>query len=164
VIRISEALQEKTIARIADHIAEHRDNLRLILIAGPSSSGKTSFAQRLRVQLLVNGLEPVSISLDDYFRNRVDTPKNEKGEYDYECLEALDTELFNAQMVALLKGEEVDLPHYKFLTGLSERGTGRTSTASASSSAVVATASSPSASPLATGAAAGVSTFCGAAW
>ena len=125
VIRISEALQEKTIARIADHIAEHRDNLRLILIAGPSSSGKTSFAQRLRVQLLVNGLEPVSISLDDYYRNRVETPKNEKGEYDYECLEALDTELFNAQMVALLKGEEVDLPHYNFLTGLSERGKGR---------------------------------------
>ncbi len=125
VIRVSEALQEKTIARIADHIADHRDRLRLILIAGPSSSGKTSFAQRLRVQLLVNGLRPVSISLDDYFKNRVDTPKNEAGEYDYECLEALDTELFNEQMVSLLKGETVDLPHYNFLTGLSERGGGR---------------------------------------
>ena len=125
VIRISEALQEKTIAGIADYIAEHRDRLRLILIAGPSSSGKTSFAQRLRVQLLVNGLEPVSISLDDYFKNRIDTPKNEKGEYDYECLEALDTELFNEQMVALLKGETVDLPHYNFLTGISEREKGR---------------------------------------
>ena len=125
VIRVSEALQEKTIARIADHIAEHRGRLRLILIAGPSSSGKTSFAQRLRVQLLVNGLRPVSISLDDYFKNRVDTPKNEAGEYDYECLGALDTELFNEQMVSLLKGEAVDLPHYNFLTGLSERGGGR---------------------------------------
>lgn len=125
VIRISEALQEKTIAGIADHISEHRDRLRMIIIAGPSSSGKTSFAQRLRVQLLVNGLEPVSISLDDYFKNRADTPKNEKGEYDYECLEALDTELFNEQMVALLKGDTVDLPHYNFLTGMSERAGGR---------------------------------------
>ena len=125
VIRVSEALQEKTIAGVADHIAEHRENLRLILIAGPSSSGKTSFAQRLRVQLLVNGLEPVSISLDDYFKNRKDTPKNEKGEYDYERLDALDTDFFNEQMVALLKGETVDLPRYNFLTGLSERGRGR---------------------------------------
>ena len=125
VIRISEALQEKNIVKVADHIAGHRGDLRLILIAGPSSSGKTSFAQRLRVQLLVNGLEPVSISLDDYFVNREDTPKNEAGEYDYECLEALDTELFNEQMVALLRGETVDLPRYNFLTGMSEKGRGR---------------------------------------
>lgn len=125
VIRVSEALQEKTIARIADHIAGHRGRLRLILIAGPSSSGKTSFAHRLRVQLLVNGLQPVSISMDDYFRNREDTPRNAVGEYDYECLGALDTELFNEHMLALLKGETVDMPHYNFLTGISERGKGR---------------------------------------
>lgn len=119
VIRISEALHEKRIAQIADHIAAH-DSLRLILIAGPSSSGKTSFAQRLRVQLRVNGLEPVSISLDDYFCNRIDTPKNERGEYDYECIGALDTELFNANMVDLLAGREIVMPRYNFITGVRE--------------------------------------------
>lgn len=117
VIRVSEALQEKRIAQIADHIAAEKEMLRLILIAGPSSSGKTSFAQRLRIQLRVNGLEPVSISLDDFFRPRVETPRNEKGEYDYECLGALDTELFNQDMLDLLAGREVILPRYNFITG-----------------------------------------------
>jgi uridine kinase len=120
VIRISEALHEKRITQIADHIAESQGKLRLVLIAGPSSSGKTSFAQRLRVQLRVNGLEPVSISLDDYFRPRRETPRNEKGEYDYECLEALDTELFNQNMVDLLAGREIIQPSYNFITGLRE--------------------------------------------
>lgn len=120
VIRISEGLQEKRIAGIADYIASEKERLRLILIAGPSSSGKTSFAQRLRIQLLVNGLEPVSISLDDYFMNREDTPRNAKGEYDYECLEALDVPLFNAQMSALLEGKEIVLPRYNFITGCRE--------------------------------------------
>ena len=120
VIRVSEALQEKRIAGIADYIAQHRDGARLVLIAGPSSSGKTSFAQRLRIQLRVNGLEPVSISLDDYFLSRKDTPRNERGEYDFECLGALDTELFNRDMVALLAGREVQLPRYNFLTGCRE--------------------------------------------
>lgn len=120
VIRISEGLQEKHIARIADHIAAEKDRLRLILIAGPSSSGKTSFAQRLRIQLLVNGLEPVSISLDDYFMNREDTPKKEDGTYDYECLEAIDVKLFNEQMLELLEGKSVILPHYNFITGCRE--------------------------------------------
>lgn len=120
VIRISEALQEKRVAQIADYIADHREKLRFILIAGPSSSGKTSFAQRLRIQLCVTGLNPISISLDDYFRNRADTPRNEKGEYDYESLGALDTELLNKDMLALLQGEEVILPRYNFVTGMRE--------------------------------------------
>lgn len=119
VIRISEALQEKRIARIADFIASNK-HLRLILIAGPSSSGKTSFAQRLKVQLRVNRLNPVSISLDDYFCNRVDTPKNERGEYDYENLHALDTKLFNENMLDLLAGKEIILPRYNFITGMRE--------------------------------------------
>lgn len=117
VIRVSEALQEKHIAEIADYIAKHRQKLRLILIAGPSSSGKTSFAQRLRIQLQVMGLRPFSISLDNYFVNREDTPKTPAGAYDYECLEALDVDLFNKDMFALLKGESVVLPRYNFKTG-----------------------------------------------
>ena len=117
VIRVSEALQEKRIAEIADHIASNCRKLRLILIAGPSSSGKTSFAQRLRVQLQVLGLRPVSISLDNYFVNREQTPKTPEGAYDYECLEALDVALFNKDMLGLLKGESVVLPRYNFKTG-----------------------------------------------
>lgn len=120
LIRISEALQEKRIAQIADHISSHREHIRLILIAGPSSSGKTSFAQRLRIQLRVNGLRPVMISLDDYFLNREDTPLNEKGQYDYESLDALDTKLFNKNMIALLAGQEVQIPRYNFITGMRE--------------------------------------------
>ena len=120
LIRVSEALQEKRIAQIADHIFSHRENIRLILIAGPSSSGKTSFAQRLRVQLRVNGLRPVMISLDDYFLNREDTPLNEKGQYDYESLDALDTKLFNQNMIDLLEGKEVQIPRYNFITGKRE--------------------------------------------
>ena len=120
LIRISEGLQEKRIAQIADHIASHRENIRLILIAGPSSSGKTSFAQRLRIQLRVNGLRPVMISLDDYFLNREDTPLNEKGQYDYESLDALDTRLFNQNMISLLAGENVQIPRYNFISGMRE--------------------------------------------
>ena len=120
LIRVSEALQEKCIARIADMIAAKRKDLRLILIAGPSSSGKTSFAQRLRIQLKVMGLDPISISLDDYFKNRADTPLTPAGEYDYECLEALDVACFNENISWLLRGEEVVLPHYNFLTGKRE--------------------------------------------
>ena len=120
LIRISEGLQEKRIAQIADHIASHREDIRLILIAGPSSSGKTSFAQRLRIQLRVNGLRPVMISLDDYFLNREDTPLNEKGQYDYESLDALDTKLFNQNMIALLAGQEIQIPRYNFITGMRE--------------------------------------------
>lgn len=120
IIRVSEALQEKKIAQIADHITQDIDTLRLILIAGPSSSGKTSFAQRLRIQLRVNGIKPVSISLDDYFCDREQTPKNEKGEYDFEALAALDVDLFNKHLVELLKGREATLPRYNFVTGKRE--------------------------------------------
>ena len=120
IIRISEALHEKKIAQIADHIVEDTQHLRLILIAGPSSSGKTTFAQRLRIQLLVNGLNPTSISLDDYFLDRELTPKNEHGEYDFESLYALDLDLFNKHMLALLNGEPVEIPVYNFTTGYRE--------------------------------------------
>ena len=119
IIRISEALHEKKIAQIADHIVSHK-NIRLVLIAGPSSAGKTSFAQRLRIQLCVNGVRPVSISLDDYFNNRDKTPRNEKGEYDFEALEAVDVRLFNEHLVRLLSGDSVVLPRYNFLTGKRE--------------------------------------------
>ena len=122
IIHVSEALHEKKIAAIADHIASNIKELRLILIAGPSSSGKTSFAQRLRIQLRVNGIEPVSISLDDYFRNWEDTPRTKEGAYDFENIGALDVELFNDHLVRLLNGEEVILPHYNFLTGKREVG------------------------------------------
>ena len=120
MIRISEALHEKKIAQIADHIVDDINNLRLILIAGPSSSGKTTFAQRLRIQLLVNGINPISISLDDYFLDRAHTPKTPEGEYDFESVNALDIELFNQHMVALLNGEEVEIPVYNFVTGTRE--------------------------------------------
>ena len=122
IIHVSEALHEKKIAEIADHIASNIKELRLVLIAGPSSSGKTSFAQRLRIQLRVNGIEPVSISLDDYFRNWEDTPRTKEGAYDFENIGALDVELFNDHLVRLLNGEEVILPHYNFLTGKREVG------------------------------------------
>jgi len=120
IIRISEALHEKKIGQIADFITGNIQKIRLILIAGPSSSGKTSFAQRLRVQLRVNGIEPISISLDDYFLDRNFTPRNEKGEYDFEALGALDVELFNQHLLKLLAGETVEIPYYNFVTGKRE--------------------------------------------
>lgn len=123
IIHVSEALHEKKIAEIANHIAEHIGKLRIILVAGPSSSGKTSFAQRLRIQLRANGIEPRSISLDDYFKHREETPRTETGEYDFESLRALEVDLFNEHLVALMKGEEIVLPHYNFLTGRREEGT-----------------------------------------
>ena len=129
IIHVSEALHEKKIAEIADHIAVNIKKLRLILIAGPSSSGKTSFAQRLRIQLRVNGIEPVSISLDDYFRNWEDTPRLLDGTYDFENIGALDVALFNDHLVRLLRGEEVILPRYNFLTGKREEGTAHLSVA-----------------------------------
>ena len=116
VIRISEALHEKKIANIADMITSDRKR-RLVLIAGPSSSGKTTFAQRLGIQLKVNGIQTVTLSMDNYFVERVNTPKDENGNYDFECLEAIDLELFNNQLVALLNGEEVDLPTFDFTDG-----------------------------------------------
>lgn len=115
LIQLSEALHEKKIAQIADMIKTQKK--RIILIAGPSSSGKTTFARRLCVQLRVNGLEPIYMGTDDYFVEREDTPLDENGERDFENLRALDIELFNANMNGLLKGEEVDLPTFDFMTG-----------------------------------------------
>lgn len=120
VIRINEALHEKKIAKIADIICQD-DEINMILIAGPSSSGKTTFAQRLSVHLKVNGKRPISISVDDYFVDRDKTPLNEKGEYDFEALEAINLEAFNDDLVKLLEGEEIELPKYNFITGKSER-------------------------------------------
>lgn len=117
IIRVSEALHEKKIANIADMIASDRKR-KLILIAGPSSSGKTTFAQRLGIQLKVNGIQTVTLSMDNYFVDRTKTPKDENGNYDFECLEAIDLELFNQQLVALLNGEEVELPTFDFTDGL----------------------------------------------
>ncbi len=119
VIRVSEALHEKKIGQIADMICEDK-NVNIILVAGPSSSGKTTFAQRLAVQLKVNGKRPISISVDDYFVNREDTPLNEYGEYDFEALEAIDLELLNRDLIMLLEGEEVELPKFNFKTGKRE--------------------------------------------
>jgi len=118
LIQISEALQEKKIAKIADEIANRR-GIKLVLIAGPSSSGKTTTCKRLSIQLAVNGIKPIGISLDDYFLNREDTPIDEKGEYDFEHLHALNLPLLNEQMNALFNGEEVELPRYDFPTGKS---------------------------------------------
>ena len=118
LIQISEALQEKKIARIADEIT-NRKGIKLVLIAGPSSSGKTTTCKRLSVQLAVNGIKPINISLDDYFVNREDTPRDEKGDYDFEHLHALNLPLLNEQLSALFRGEEVELPRYDFPTGTS---------------------------------------------
>lgn len=116
LILLSEALHEKKISQIADKIAA-RKGVKMILIAGPSSSGKTTFAQRLGIQLRINGLKPVTISVDNYFVERSETPRNEKGEYDFECIEAIDTELFNKHLLALLNGEEVEMPEFDFHEG-----------------------------------------------
>lgn len=116
IIRISEALHEKKIANIADMIASDKRR-KLVLIAGPSSSGKTTFAQRLSIQLRVNGITPIVLSMDNYFVNRTETPLDESGNYDFECLEAIDLKLFNEQLTALLNGEEVELPTFDFMDG-----------------------------------------------
>lgn len=116
LIRVNEALQEKKIAQIADMICSNPET-RLVLIAGPSSSGKTSFAQRLLIQLRVNGRRPVSISLDNYFIDKNLTPRDEDGDYDFEALEALKLDLFNEHLSRLIKGEEVEVPIYDFKQG-----------------------------------------------
>jgi uridine kinase len=119
LIQISEALQEKKISQIADQIA-HQKGIKLVLIAGPSSSGKTTTCKRLSVQLAVNGIKPVGISLDDYFLNREETPRDESGDYDFEHLHALNIPLLNEQLNALFRGDEVELPRYNFQKGKSE--------------------------------------------
>lgn len=119
ILLIQEALQEAKISDIAQQIKE-RGNVKFVMIAGPSSSGKTSFSHRLSIQLMAHGMRPHPIAVDNYFVNREDTPLDEYGEKNYECLEAIDVELFNENMLALLSGEEVELPVYNFVTGKRE--------------------------------------------
>lgn len=118
IVNVSEALQEKKIARIADHIAEHPD-IKVVLIAGPSSSGKTTFAKRLCIHLKGCGKRPVQISIDNYAVDRELSPRDEKGDYDFEHIDAINLDLFNMQMTQLLDGEEVELPFFDFTTGKS---------------------------------------------
>lgn len=115
-ILVDEALHEKKIANIADEIAR-RKNVKMVLIAGPSSSGKTTFAKRLGIQLRVNGLKPFTISVDNYFVERENTPKDENGNYNFESIDAIDLELFNKNLQGLIRGEEVELPTFDFLQG-----------------------------------------------
>ena len=116
IIRVAEGLQEKKFVAMADYITRHRDKLKFILIAGPSSSGKTSSNQRLCVQLEVNGLHPIPISMDNYYVNREDTPKNPDGTYDFERVDVIDIPLFNEHLKRLLRGETVMLPYYTYMT------------------------------------------------
>ncbi len=120
LILISEALHEKKIAQIADQITSKKDKIGVILVAGPSSSGKTTFAQRLSIQLRVSGMKPHAISIDDYFINREFTPLDEDGKPDFESIESIDVKLFNKHMLELLEGKEVEIPTYNFITGTRE--------------------------------------------
>ncbi len=115
-ILLSEALHEKKISDLADEIAKKK-NVRMVLIAGPSSSGKTTFARKLSLGLRLNGLKPITISVDNYFVERKDTPKDEFGNYDFECIEAIDLKLFNEHLVKLLNGEEIKVPTFNFKLG-----------------------------------------------
>jgi uridine kinase len=119
LIQVSEALQEKKISKIAEEIAR-KSGIRIVLIAGPSSSGKTTTCKRLSVQLITNGIKPVPISLDDYFLDREQTPRDASGDYDFESIHALNIPLLNEQLAALFRGDEVELPRYNFQAGKSE--------------------------------------------
>jgi uridine kinase len=123
-IQVAESLMNKRVAEIADRVAAKADTVKVVLIAGPSSSGKTTTSKKLSIQLKVLGYDPVVIGLDDYFVNRDRTPKDEHGEFDFECLEALDVEYLNEQLLALFRGEEVELPAYDFKSG-SRKPSGR---------------------------------------
>jgi uridine kinase len=116
-VQVAEALQEKKIAEIADRIAGRREEIRLVLIAGPSSSGKTTFSKKLSIQLRVVGRNPVAVSLDDYFHPRESTPRDESGAYDFEALEAIDIPLLNDHLIRLFSGEEIQTPIFDFRTG-----------------------------------------------
>jgi uridine kinase len=120
LIRVSEALHEKKIAQIADMIISGEHKKKVVLIAGPSSSGKTTFSNRLAIQLRVNGVKPIIIALDDYFVDRDKTPKDENGEQDFEALEAIDIELFNEHLIKMLNGVEIEVPIYNFILGKRE--------------------------------------------
>jgi uridine kinase len=122
IILVSEALHEERVAHVAGEIARRKDELRLVLIAGPSASGKTTFSKRLAVQLLAHGIRPFPLALDNFFVDREKTPRDERGEYDFESLEALDVPLFNQHLLALMRGEAVQLPRFNFKTGHREKG------------------------------------------
>lgn len=118
IIKVSEAVQEKQVAKIAEEIAgRFKDGVRVVLISGPSSSGKTTFCKRLQIQLITNQIQPIALSLDDYFLNREDTPRDENGDYDFESLYALDLPYFNSDLEKLLGGEKINLPTFDFNTG-----------------------------------------------
>lgn len=121
IIQVSEALHEKKYAAIADAIYKKKDNVKFVFLAGPSSSGKTTSCKRIAVHLAVLGIKPLMISLDDYFLDREHTPKDEKGNYDFECLEALDLDFFSQQMQELLEGREIELPKFNFVSGQREK-------------------------------------------
>ncbi|RKD86025.1 nucleoside kinase [Mangrovibacterium diazotrophicum] len=120
IIKISEALHEKKVAEIANMIDERKDHVKVVLVAGPSASGKTTFSKRLAVQMAVNGITPHLISLDDYFVDREQTPRDEHGNYDFESLDAIDVDFFNLQLLQLFGGEEVELPRFNFILGRRE--------------------------------------------
>ncbi|MDD5066764.1 MAG: nucleoside kinase [bacterium] len=123
IINVSEALHEKRISQIADEITKHKGDIKLVLIAGPSASGKTTFIKRLNIQLKVNGIMPEAISLDNYFVSREITPLDENGNYDFECLEALDLGLLNEHLAGLLKGKTIPMPQFDFHTGRRKKET-----------------------------------------
>ena len=122
LILVSEALHAQRIARITEMIARYRDEIRLVLIAGPSAAGKTTFSKRISVQLLAHGIKPFPLGLDNYFVDREHTPRDENGDYDFEALEALDLDLFNRNLLALMRGESVQLPRFNFKRGKREPG------------------------------------------
>ena len=122
IVLVAEALHTQRIAEITSNVVARRGQVRLIAIAGPSSSGKTTFARRLTIQLLANGLRPFPVSIDDYFLSREETPRDAKGNYDFENLHALDLALFNADLLALMNQERVTLPRYNFEKGIREEG------------------------------------------
>ncbi len=122
IVLVSEALHEQRVAHIADQIAHRRDEVQLVLIAGPSAAGKTMFSKRLSIQLLAHGIHPFPLELDNYFVDREKTPRDENGDYDFEALEALDLPLFNQHLLALMRGEAVQLPRFNFKTGHREKG------------------------------------------
>ena len=122
IILVSEALHEQRIAQIADLITRYRDEVRLVLIAGPSAAGKTTFSKRLSIQLLAHGVRPFPLAMDHYFVDREETPRDEQGSYDFEALEALDLPLFNQHLLALMRGDTVQLPSFNFHTGRREAG------------------------------------------